>query len=85
MTSEQSRQIEKWVKKKAILAHKIAEQVAAVEGITYQGAFEILDLAKRNLERGMKEQSAKAPAEIRDEVGRVFKDETPRGETRGET
>ena len=50
----------------AILAHSIAAQVAAVEGITYYGAFHILDHAKAILENEMKKQRPTVPPEIRD-------------------
>lgn len=82
MTEAEKKKREKYDREAAILAHSIAAQVAAVEDITYYGAFHILDYAKAILENEMKRQRAKAPAEVRDRWGDVI--ETPRQEDRGE-
>lgn len=82
MTEAEKKKREKYDREAAILAHSIAAQVAAVEDITYYGAFHILDHVKAILENEMKRQRAKAPAEVRDRWGDVI--ETPRQEDRGE-
>ena len=59
MTEAEKKKREKYDREAAILAHSIAAQVAAVEDITYYGAFHILDHAKAILENEMKRQRAK--------------------------
>ena len=68
-------------RRNAILAHDIAAQVSAVEGITYYGAFQILDHAKAILENNMKGHPAAVPAEVRDKWGNIIK--LPRTDAQG--
>lgn len=68
-------------KKDAILAYSIAAQVAAVNGISYYGAFRILNHAKAILERNMERQRAAVPEEIRDEWGDII--EMPQADAQG--
>lgn len=56
----------------SILAHSIAAQAAAVEGITYKGALNILDRAKFILERQMEDERATVPQVIHDMWGSVI-------------
>ena len=51
MTEAEKKKREKYDRDAAILAHSIAAQVAAVDNITYYGAFHILDHAKEILAR----------------------------------
>lgn len=68
-------------RRNAILAHNIATQVVAVEGISYYKAFQILDHAKGILENNMKLQRAEVPAEIRDMWGNII--EIPQADAQG--
>lgn len=69
MTEAEKKKREKYDRDAAILAHSIAAQVAAVDNITYYGAFHILDHAKGILENEMKKQRPTVPPEIRDKWG----------------
>lgn len=75
MTSEEQKGIEKrkeWQKKKAILAHSIAEQITSIPNITFQGALEIAEIVKETIERDMKQTRAHTTKEIRDRWGKVI-------------
>ena len=65
----------------SILAHSIAAQAAAVEGITYKGALNILDRAKFILERQMEDERAAVPQVVRNIWGDII--EMPQADAQG--
>ena len=73
MTDVERRAKEKeWRTKQAILAHSIAEQITSIPNITFQGALEMVDLARGQIERDMKWTRAYTSPEIRDRWGAVI-------------
>ncbi len=59
-------------KRRAILAHSIAEQAVTFESTTYTEAIQILNDAKEIITRSMERQRASVPTEIRDKWGVVI-------------
>ena len=72
MTEAEKKKREKYDRDAAILAHSIAAQVAAVDNLTYYGAFHILEHAKEILDNEMKKQRPTVPKETRDKWGTVI-------------
>ena len=64
----------------AICAHEIAVKIVGSD-TTYKEAFEILEMAKRDIERSMIHKKATAVSEIRDKWGNIVK--PPEAETTG--
>ncbi|MEY8282232.1 hypothetical protein AALA13_00150 [Lachnospiraceae bacterium 50-23] len=54
MTHEQ---IQKWTQKKDQAAFEVARMAAGIKGVTFAGALDILERAKKQIERGFRKIS----------------------------
>lgn len=70
MTHEQ---IQEWTQKKDQAAFEVAKMAAGLKGVTFAGALDILERAKKQIEREMRRQAAVAPKEAVDEWGEPLK------------
>ena len=70
MTHEQ---IQEWTQKKDQAAFEVARMAAGIKGVTFAGALDILERAKKQIEREMRRQAAVAPKEAVDEWGDPLK------------
>lgn len=66
MTHEQ---IQEWTQKKDQAAFEVARMAVGIKGVTFAGALDILEHAKKQIEREMRRQAAVAPKEAVDEWG----------------
>lgn len=66
MTHEQ---IQEWTQKKDQAAFEVARMAVGIKGVTFAGALDILERAKKQIEREMRRQAAVAPKEAVDEWG----------------
>lgn len=70
MTHEQ---IQEWTQKKDQAAFEVARMAVGIKGVTFAGALDILERAKKQIEREMRRQAAVAPKEAVDEWGEPLK------------